>query len=66
MFVSLKRRFDSMSSKALYLVFIAVIAENLFSHKYVVANGIKNFTDWQETSGYSLQIDSQKVNRLEL
>jgi len=37
----------------LYLVFIAVTAENAVSHRYVVANGNKTLTAFSDSSGYS-------------
>jgi len=43
----------SMFSRDLYLVFIAVTAENAVSHRYVVANGNKTLTAFSDSSGYS-------------
>lgn len=43
----------SMFSRDLYLVVIAVTAENAVSHKYVVAHGNKTLTAFSDSSGYS-------------
>jgi len=51
-----------MSSLDLYLVFIAVTAENAVPHKYVVENGRKTLMALSESNEYSWKHASQNDN----
>jgi len=52
----------SMSSLDLYLVFIAVRAENAVSHKYVIENGSRTSMALSDSSEYSWKHASQNDN----
>lgn len=53
----------STSSLFLYLFFMRTRAENVDSHKYVDANGIRCCIAFRETSGYKGRECNQNCNR---